>query len=246
MIDLIVPRYQGSIKNGGWMMSDGSGVSFKATVNGLVIILTENGDFNEVYEQIENKVASAGKFFKGASITVKYRGRKLNSEEEKKIVTLLEFKTGAEIKSFEEDIEDPAKVQINPVTSQSNKIKIKKYFFNGIGEGVTKFHRGTVRSGNLVNFDGNLVIIGDVNPGGEVIATGNVIVMGSLRGIVHAGADGNREAIVVALNLQPMQLRIADVITRSPDEKGARSNFIPELAFVRDDAVYIEHFLPQR
>jgi septum site-determining protein MinC len=98
----------------------------------------------------------------------------------------------------------------------------------------------------LVSFEGNLVVIGDVNPGGEVVATGNVVVMGSLRGIVHAGADGNKEALVVALNLQPTQLRIADVITRSPDEKGARNPFIPELAYVKDDMVYIERFLPQR
>jgi septum site-determining protein MinC len=245
MIDLIVTRFQESIKMGVGFMSDGS-VSFKATVNGLVIILHEDSDFDEIYNQIENKVASAGKFFKGASISVKYRGRKLNNEEERKIVTLLGNKTGAEIKSFDEDVEEVSKPQISPNTNQSSKIKIKKYFFNGIDEGITKFYKGTVRSGQLVNYDGNLVIIGDVNPGGEVIATGNVVVMGSLRGIVHAGADGNKEASVIAFNLQPMQLRIADVITRSPDEKGSRNNFIPELAFVRDDAVYIERYLPQR
>jgi septum site-determining protein MinC len=226
-------------------MNEGN-VNFKATVNGLVIILHENSDFNEIFEQIANKVASAGKFFKGASIAVKYRGRKLNSEEEKKIVALLGNKTEAEIKSFEEDIEDTLKVQPIPNTSQSSKIKIKKFFFNGIDEGITKYYRGTVRSGQLINYDGNLVVIGDVNPGGEVVATGNVVVMGSLRGMVHAGADGNKDAIVVAFNLQPMQLRIADVITRSPDEKGPRNNFIPELAFVKDEAVYIERFLPQR
>jgi septum site-determining protein MinC len=97
-----------------------------------------------------------------------------------------------------------------------------------------------------VNFDGNLVVIGDVNPGGEVVAAGNVVVMGSLRGIVHAGADGNKEAIVAAFNLQPTQLRIADVITRSPDDKDSRNPAVPELAFVKDDMVYIERYLPQR
>ena len=76
-------------------------------------------------------------------------------------------------------------------------------------------------------------------------ATGNVIVMGSLRGIVHAGADGNKESVVAALNLQPTQLRIADVITRSPDVKENKTVLIPEMAFVKDDLVYIERFLPQ-
>jgi len=84
-----------------------------------------------------------------------------------------------------------------------------------------------VRSGQLVSFDGNLVIIGDVNPGGEVCGNRTCHCYGSLRGMVHAGANGNREALVVALNLQPTQLRIADVITRPPDEKETVGHFSP-------------------
>lgn len=222
-----------------------SDVVFKGTVNGLTIILKNEVSFNSIYEQIEKKIVSAGKFFKGASLIVKYRGKKLSKDEENKIYELLVNKSGAEIKHIEEDKEEPAKIQNESTTPHKPEIK-KFYFFKGLNEGVSKFYRGTVRSGQLINFDGNLVVIGDVNPGGEVVATGNVIIMGSLRGIVHAGADGNKEAIVVALNLQPTQLRIADVITRSPDEKGQRNNQIPELAYVKDDTVYIETFLAQR
>lgn len=219
-------------------------ITFKATVNGLILIMKEEDDFASILEQVEKKLAAAGKFFKGASLTVKYRGKKLTGDEETAISELMRSRTGAEIKSFEEDTEEPLKVQ-NDEFPATDKFKVKKMFFSGINEGVTKFYRGTVRSGQMVSFDGNLVVIGDVNPGGEVEATGNVIVMGSLRGIVHAGTDGNKDALVVAFNLQPTQLRIADVITRSPDEKGVRSAFIPELAYVRDDMVYIERFLPQ-
>jgi septum site-determining protein MinC len=89
------------------------------------------------------------------------------------------------------------------------------------------------------------VVFGDVNPGGEIVATGNIVVMGSVRGTVHAGADGNKEAVVVALNLQPTQLRIGDIITRPPDEKDVKSTFIPGIAFIKDDIVYIERYLPQ-
>ncbi len=217
-------------------------VTFRATVNGLIIILREEDEFESILEQIVKMVASAGKFFKGAYLAVKYRGKKLNKDEENRICEMV-TRTGAKVKSFEEDTE-VVKVQ-NPAPVQQ-KIRMREYFFRGIDQGVTKFYRGTVRSGQLINYDGNLVIIGDVNPGAEVVATGNVIVMGSLRGIVHAGADGNKEAIVVAFNLNPTQLRIADVITRSPDEKSGRGAMIPELAFVKDDRVYIERFLPQR
>lgn len=219
-------------------------ISFKATVNGLILIMRGEDDFETVYEHIEKKLESSGRFFKGASLTVKYRGRKLTAEQEHQIVDLLSKKTNAEIKSFEEDLIQPEKVQ-EEIGKSLEKPKMRMIFFKGLEEGVTKFYKGTVRSGQLVSFEGNLVIIGDVNPGGEVLATGNVIVMGSLRGMVHAGADGNKEAVVAALNLQPTQLRIADVITRPPDTKENRPALMPEMAAVKDDLVYIERFLPQ-
>ena len=219
-------------------------VTFKATVNGLVIVLDEESDFETIYKQIEKKVSQAGRFFKGASLNVKYRGKKLSRFEEEKIFELLRTKTEADIKSINEDTEINSEEQ-SIRSAQQKKLKIKKFFFKGIDEGMTKYHRGTIRAGQLVSFDGNIVIIGDVNPSGEIIATGNVIVMGSLRGIVHAGADGNKEAIVAALNLQPTQLRIADVYTRCPDEKEVKGSYFPELAYIKDDSVYIEHFLAQ-
>lgn len=220
-------------------------VSFKATVNGLILILREEDDFKTIYENVETKIASSGRFFKGASIGVKYRGRKLSAEEEASISALLSSKTGAEIKNFEEDTELPEKLPSQERAQPREKPRMRMLYFKGLEEGMTKFYKGTVRSGKLVSFEGNVVVIGDVNPGGEIIATGNVVVMGSLRGIVHAGADGNKEAVIAALNLQPTQLRIADVITRSPDMKSGRAQMIPEMAFVKDDMVYIECFLPQ-
>jgi septum site-determining protein MinC len=220
-------------------------ISFKATVNGLILIMREEDDFESILEHIEKRIETSGRFFKGASIGVRYRGRKLSEDEERKISVLLGAKTGAEIKSFEEDTVQQETSQSAEAEQIRERPKIRKLFFKGIDEGMTKFYRGTVRSGQLVSFQGNIVIIGDVNPGGQVEAAGNVVVMGSLRGIVHAGADGNKEAVVAALNLQPTQLRIADVITRSPDVKENRTVLIPEMAFVRDDLVYIEGFLPQ-
>ena len=219
-------------------------ISFKATVNGLILIMRGEDDFETVYEHIEKKLESSGRFFKGASLTVKYRGRKLSADQEQQIAVLLSKKTNAEIKSFEEDLTQPDKEQ-EAVKKNMEKPKMRMIFFKGLEEGMTKFYKGTVRSGQLVSYEGNLVIIGDVNPGGEVLATGNVIVMGSLRGMVHAGADGNKEAFVAALSLQPTQLRIADVITRPPDTRDGKPALIPEMAAVKDDMVYIDRFLPQ-
>lgn len=97
----------------------------------------------------------------------------------------------------------------------------------------------TVRSGQSVAFDGDVVIIGDVNPGGEILATGDIVVMGTLRGVAHAGASGNRQAMVAAMRLVPTQLRIGDIVARPPD--GSREH--PEgaeVARIRDDVLTIE------
>ncbi len=226
-------------------MNEGS-VVFKGSLNCLTIIMKEEVEFDEILSQMEEKILSAGKFFKGAKLMVKYRGKKLSFAEEEKVFLLLQSKSGAKITGIEMDTEEPPKVEVEPVPQPHAKIRMSNFYFKGLEEGITKFYRGTVRSGQLINFDGNLVVIGDVNPGAEIVATGNVVVMGSLRGIVHAGANGNKQAIVVALNLQPTQLRIADVITRSPDEKDNGGQFVPELAYIKDDIVYIERYLPAR
>lgn len=221
-------------------------ISFKATVNGLILLMREEDDFDAILEAISKKLETSGRFFKGASLDVKYRGRKLSSEQERLISKLIENKANAEVTSFTED-ESSNEAEHEPAEQDRSieKPRMKLLYFKGLEEGMTKFYKGTVRSGTLVSYEGNLVIIGDVNPGGEAIAAGNVIVMGSLRGMVHAGADGNKEAVVAALSLQPTQLRIADVITRPPDTAEPRQGLLPEIAFVKDDLVYIETFLPQ-
>lgn len=101
--------------------------------------------------------------------------------------------------------------------------------------------RRTLRSGQRLCYSGNVVILGDVNPGAEVVAAGNVIVMGVLRGVVHAGANGNEEAVVLAFRLRPTQLRIAGHITRPPDDETAAPEQ-PEVARIKDGVVTIEAF----
>ncbi len=96
-----------------------------------------------------------------------------------------------------------------------------------------------LRSGQNVEHDGDVLIIGDdVNPGSYITASGNIIVMGTLSGIVHAGAGGDDSAVVIALKLKPQQLRIARWITRSPDESDTPE--YPEKAYIKDNQMLIE------
>lgn len=103
--------------------------------------------------------------------------------------------------------------------------------------------RRTLRSGFSVQFDGHVIVIGDINPGAEVIASGNVLVWGRLRGMVHAGAEGNEDAIVCALDLIPTQLRIAGQIAITPQRRGKPQ---PEMARLKDGQVVAEAWNPKK
>ncbi|HSH25832.1 MAG TPA: septum site-determining protein MinC, partial [Massilibacterium sp.] len=109
---------------------------------------------------------------------------------------------------------------------KKNKLVVQEIFSNVISkqEAEEKLKENQVvrmvkmvRSGQVVETDGDLLLIGDVNPGGMVKATGNIYIMGALRGVAHAGVTGNRKKIVVAGQMRPSQLRIADLINRAPD-----------------------------
>ncbi|MFB2839541.1 septum site-determining protein MinC [Floridanema evergladense] len=91
----------------------------------------------------------------------------------------------------------------------------------------------TLRSGVEIRHPGTVIILGDVNPGSSIIADGDIIVWGRLRGVVHAGARGKRECLIMALQMEPTQLRIADFVARAPENPPAQ--FSPEVAYVTDE-----------
>jgi septum site-determining protein MinC len=100
------------------------------------------------------------------------------------------------------------------------------------------FCQETIRSGQSVYHDGHVIVLGDVNPGAQVVAGGNVLVWGRLRGFVHAGAHGDRDACICALELAPTQLRIADEIAIPPAERPRQLH--PEMAIIRDHQIVAE------
>lgn len=114
---------------------------------------------------------------------------------------------------------------------------------NGFGASLqspaVKTVSGIVRSGQTLHCDRDLLLLGDVNPGGTVIASGNIFVLGSLRGLAHAGADGNEDAVIAASHLRPTQLRIAGIVSRPPDEWGFKEAFM-EFAYLREGVMEIE------
>ncbi len=206
-------------------MTEENAIEFKGTRHGLMIYIKPDYDFYTVKEHLIRKMEKTQSFFRGANI-FEIKGDMLSCEQKIELENIMATR-------YEMYVTKPA--------CSSDK----KEIFDGIIEGKAKFIRGTIRSGQKVDYGGNVVILGDVNPGAQVTAMGNIIVMGSLRGIAHAGSNGNSEACVAALYLDPTQLRIADVIARAPDGNYEKPKS-PELARIKENMVYIEPYLNKK
>lgn len=108
----------------------------------------------------------------------------------------------------------------------------RQFSVEDLGEETALFLSRTLRSGTRIEFSGHVVVFGDVNPGAEIIAEGNVIIWGRLRGMVHAGAKGNRNTVICALDLSPTQLRIAEEVSAILKP---REDPTPEIARINSD-----------
>lgn len=213
-------------------------VTIKGSKDGIQVLLDSDLTLEDAKQQITEKFEATKDFFKSGKTVIRLVSDSFSEFELYLLQGVIkEILVGADI-SFEDQGEAPAK--------PPRRAAEEKEELYGVNEGMTRFYQGTIRSGQLVEARGNLVVIGDANPGSELVAGGNIIVMGAARGLVHAGAAGNREAVVVALNLLPTQIRIADIISRCPDGEVARTEWIPEIAYIKDEAVYIEQYLTKK
>jgi len=219
-------------------MQEGKGIVFKGTAEGLIIVIPNEYTPDRIMSEMEAKVSAASRFFKGAKIKVAYRGPQISEEDEARLKAILDEKSGAVIESFsrEEEGVQPQKTEAPPAPAAG----IRRFFSGDANEDSCKFIRSTVRGGTRIEYDGSVVVMGDVNPGSEIIASGNVIVLGTLRGMVHAGAGGNRDAFVYALSLKPTQIRIAEAIARRPPDDPEDQAFSPEIATIRDGLIIVE------
>jgi len=226
-------------------MNKSENVVLKLYKEGMLVYINKNMPFDELKKTVVEKFKKSESFFKGLTLKVGFSGAELTEDQYQQLIEAISDVLGCKAVLWENPrpVEKPTEDRLNhDLTGEqilSNAFKIE------VADENTKFYTKTIRSGQLLESDGNIVVVGDVNPGAELVATGNIVVMGTLKGTVHAGAKGNREAIVVALNLSPIQLRIANVISRSPDDNSDHG-FIPEIAYIRDDKIFIEDFLQKR
>jgi len=211
------------------------GVLIKGNREGINATINMNrfACFEDMLQLLIKKLSKGKHFYKGTTLILKLD---LKSLSKKNVQTLRETLLN------EIELKDIILEDINQDFDKGNEKESK--MLSGVYEGRTKFIRKTVRSGQSINYQGNIVIIGDVNSGSEVYAAGNVIVLGRIRGKVHAGINGNTKAVIAAFLLQPEILKIANVIAMSPDD--IEKPRYPELAKIKDGTIIVEPYLPNK
>lgn len=204
-------------------------------------------------------VSQASSENKGAVVNEQQRDILLQSDSETEAEAEFESESSPELKEAEQEIlqqpvEPPDEAIVAPFTTNEMETHSPQDMGTYVyGEGKhsedmtekvsdTVFHRGTLRSGRRIVSTGNIVVLGDVNPGAELIARGNIIVMGNMRGLAHAGSDGNDKAFVAAIRLMATQIRIDRFISRSPDEGHSDAHY-PEIAYILEGQMVIEPYL---
>lgn len=220
-------------------------VVIKGNKYGIMIMLDDTLPFSELKEVVASKFKESGKFFKKASMGVSFEGRSLSDDEIKELVDVISENSEIKIVCIIDN--DKEKEEFFKKAVEQSQVPVpptpEEVYQNYTGnEG--QFYRGTLRSGQVLESDASIVILGDVNPGAKVVSTGNVVILGALKGTVFAGVTGNASAFVVALEMAPMQIRIGDIIARCSDTQGISKKKKPKpetkIAFVENDNIYIE------
>ena len=173
-------------------------VSINLKKDQIIIKLNDEAEQIEIVENLRKKLTELKKLYKDAKTPIMVTGKVLKNKEIDEIQKIIKSKIDVDI-----DFDMPKSLGLH---------SIKKTFEKDIAVSETKFHRGSLRSGQKIEAEGSLVIIGDVNSGAEVIASDNIIVLGALRGLAHAGAKGNKQAIIAAGLVDTVQIRIANVV----------------------------------
>jgi len=208
-------------------------IAIKGSKDGLRLALDEHAAWDELLEALREQLSQAAHFFNGAQAMVDVGERVLAEDQ---LAELIELMRQHGLRP--DSLASTARESRNAARAAGVAARpIARDLAASEDRGEAVFIARTIRSGQVVRHHGHVTILGDLNAGGEVIAGGNVIVWGRLRGTVHAGALGDRSAVICALEFAPTQLRIADLIAVPP---AGRAERLPELARVVDDQISVE------
>ncbi|NOU80639.1 septum site-determining protein MinC [Paenibacillus sp. LMG 31459] len=194
-------------------------VRIKGIKDGLVFLLDDKCPFEDLLSELRYKLEHSHQNILTGPIVhvdIKLGNRSVTEEDKEAVLDILKSQGNLLIRSVEA-LEDPEEKDTEALFMMS----------------------GMLRSGQVLHHEGNLLFLGDVNPGGTITCSGDIYILGALKGMAHAGINGNQEAIIAASLLAPTQLRIADIISRPPDEWGTRESSM-EFAYLSGGAMQID------
>ncbi len=214
-------------------------VIIKSSKNGINLVLDDALPFDILLEEIRNKFVESEKFFKNAKIAISFEGRALSEDEQYAVIDAIQQNTTISIVCImdHDDLMDE-------VIQRRMDTYVEMH-----SPQTGQFYKGTLRSGQQFESETSLIVLGDVNPGAKVIAKGNIVVLGALKGTAYAGADGDSSCFVAALEMNPVQIKIGDYIGRSADRKEPVRGFRkkvkeeaggPQIATVYEQQILIE------
>lgn len=175
-------------------------IKMSSTTDEIVLNVNVIADVHEVVEEVEQKLSRIKIFYEEKKLPIKVVG-KLFTESEIEMIK----------KVINDQIPD-IEIKFDDISDLLGLHTIKKTFETNTEITETKFVQNSIRSGQKEEYAGSIVVCGDVNPGAEVIAAGNIMVLGNLRGVAHAGANGNKKAIISANCIEVTQIRIANLV----------------------------------
>ncbi|MCR5651690.1 MAG: septum site-determining protein MinC [Lachnospiraceae bacterium] len=238
-------------------------VTLKGVKSGIILKLSEEGDFEKLLPQIEKKFKESASFFGNRHMILSIEGRDIDDEEAGQILELLVKNTRLKVDTImvqDRVLEDKFQAILGDDPRHEIEIarlrKDNAVLLKAIGQLTSaldpmnvQVHKGTLRGGNDIEALGSVMILGDVKPGATVTAGGSIFVFGSLQGTADAGAYGDAEAFIMAFNMDPLQVRISDCIAVSEKNTRRRRGFmrpkdevIPEVAAIVDGHIVIQDF----
>lgn len=193
--------------------------------NEITVKINEEATHEQVVETLKKKITVIKKLYKEGKKNIKITGKVLKEKEREDISKIIN-----------KEIPDEA------IFESENELGlhgIKKVYEQNVENSETYFYKGGMRSGQKLEFDGSIVVLGDVNSGAEVIAGDNIVVLGTLRGLAHAGAKGNKKAIIASQKIECPQLRIANFVKEFEKEEIEKEE-IKKFALVVDENIVLE------
>ncbi|MGV8073312.1 MAG: septum site-determining protein MinC [Syntrophobacteraceae bacterium] len=213
-------------------------LQIKAKRGGFILLPDPDASFQSMLDYIQRRLEESRDFFHQSKMTLDLRAKPLMTDEVSMLYALLTQR--AEVKLVEVKLADDLSFLIDGSFRQAPIVRESRIASREQSdpEGAHVIIRSTCRSGTRIESPADCVILGDVNPGAEIMAVGNIIVFGNLRGIAHAGASGDRSAKIWALSIEPSQIRIANLVALSARSDKAVSKRY-EIAEVHGDLIQV-------